>query len=176
MSRRKRVVRNTIILLILFAFRFGSGSLYLTPIAAHEASERSLHYGPSEVVHMEDFDGGKFILGKYDKWISCNTVNKSMFFFWLYGGQNLGTEIDISEPMNYTWSYSRPIFKCYGNINDDRISRVDLTIKDGTVLSTTEFYDDMFLITSEETTNFRSIKAYDDQGNVLFEDDRYENR
>lgn len=172
MNRKKKVVRNIIILLFLFLLRFVSYNLYLSPIAAHEASEKSIHYGPSEVVYIEDFDGGKFILGKYDKWISLNTVNKSMFMFWTFGSPVNGIEVDKTKPLDYTWAYSRPMFKYFGIINDDNISKIEVTTDNGTVLSQTEFYDDMFLLTLEAETRFDSIKAYDSQGNILFEEDR----
>ncbi|MDR7870787.1 MAG: hypothetical protein RIN55_08020 [Tissierellaceae bacterium] len=172
MNRNKKILRNITILLILFILRFNSFNLYLTPKAAHEASERSIHYGPSEVTHIQDFDKGKFILSKYDRWISCNTVRKSMFFFWTFGSQVTGIEVDETKPLDYTWSYSRPNFKCYGIINDNRIDKVEVYVDDGSVLSQTEFYDDMFLLTWVDEVKFSSIKAYDSHGNILFEDDR----
>lgn len=172
MNRKKKIARNIIVLLVLLVIRFASSYIYLTPMAAYKASERGLHYGPSQIIHVEDFKDRKLILGKYDRWISCNTVKKSIFFFWQYGGSQLGPEIDSSEPLNYTWSYSIPLFKSYGIINDDRISRVEVTIQDGTILSTTEFHDNMFLIAIEEVTDFQNIKAYDDQGNILYEEGR----
>jgi len=75
MSRIKKVIRNLIILVLLFILYMMWAGLYLTPLLANEHSERSAHYGPSEVIHIENFDGGKYILCKYDRWFSCNTVN-----------------------------------------------------------------------------------------------------
>ncbi len=179
MSRKKKLARNIIILLILFILRFASNNLYFTPLAAHEASEKSRNYGPSQVVHVENFDGGKFILGKYDKWIWLNKVKKSMFIFWTFDSVQGPMEVDTREALIYSWGYSRPFFKYYGIINDDNISKIEVTTDSGTVLTQTDFYDDMFLLTVEEETRFHSIKAYDSQGNILYEDDRgwrYENR
>ena len=121
MNRKKKVVRNIVILIILSILTFTRG-IYLTPLAAHKASERSIHYGPSKVVHIEDFDGGKYILCKYDKWISCNTINRSLFFFWTFGNQVTGIEVDKDKPLDVTWSNSYGSYKLYGIVNDKNIN------------------------------------------------------
>lgn len=85
MSRSKKVIRNIIILILLFFLFHQHLGLYLTPLAAHKSSERGINYGPSKVVYVEDYadnyDKGKYLLCKYDKWVSCNTVNRTLFFF-----------------------------------------------------------------------------------------------
>lgn len=172
MIRKKKIVKNVVILIVLSILSFNRG-IYLTPIAAHKASERSIHYGPSKVIHIEDFDGGKYILCKYDKWISCNTVNRSLFFFWSFGNQVTGIEVDKEKPLNFTWSLSNDGSKVYGIINDKNINRVELNLEDGTTFSQTEFYDDdMFLFTWEGEAGISGVKAYDSQGNILFDEDR----
>ena len=174
MSRLNKVIRNILIIAgMLFLFFWRSG-LYLSPLSAHEHSERSIHYGPSEVVHVEDFDGGKYILGKYDKWISCNTVNRELFFFWRFGNQPIGFENDKTKAVDFTWGGSYQNYKVYGIINDDKVKKIEITLDNGKVLTQTEFYDDLFLITWSsnvaENLNFIKIKGYDSGNNVLFEE------
>ncbi|WP_353092828.1 hypothetical protein [Tissierella praeacuta] len=174
MSRLKKILRNIIILVILFFIFLKSSGLYLTPLSAHKNSERSIHYGPSKVVHIEDFDKGKYILCKYDKWISCNTVKRSLFFFWSFGGQVTGRENDLSNPLSYTWSGGvREFYKVYGIINDDRIKEIEVTLENGDILTQNEFYEGMFLVTwsanDDSLMDFAGIKAYDSNGNILFE-------
>lgn len=174
MNRKKKVARNIVILLILSIITF-TRSLYLTPLAAHEASERSIHYGPSKVVHIEDFDQGKYLISKYDKWISCNTVNRSMFFFWTFGDQVTGIEVDKDKPLNFSYGSGDNVGKFYGIINDKSINRVELYLEDGRTLAQTEFYDgDMFLFTWDVDNNkqwYNGIRAYDFQGNLIYEED-----
>lgn len=174
MNRKKKVARNIFILIILSIIIF-TRVLYLTPIAAHEASERSLHYGPSKVVHVEDFDGGKFILSKYDKWISCDTVNRSKSFFWYFGSRKT-VENEQNKPLDYGWGMDdRYGTMLYGVINDDRISKVELQLEGGSTLSQTDFYDgDMFLFIWENDFTqiwLNSIKAYDALGNLILEEE-----
>ena len=104
MDRFKKAIRNIIILIILCLLFFKSSELYLTPISAHEHSERSIHYGPSEVIHIEDWDGGKYILCKYDKWVSCNTVNRALLF--LKFNQPTGFEKWQIQSLDYTGGFS----------------------------------------------------------------------
>lgn len=177
MSRRKRVARNTVALVILSWLFLSRSGLYLSAISAHEHSERSAHYGPSEVVHIEDFPGGKFILGKYDKWISCNTINRALLLFWRFGDQPTGIENDGTKSVVYNWGVRNESCILYGIINDPSVKRIEVTLTDGTAFSQTEFYDDMFLFTWEVNDSnspyARLVRGYDAAGNVVFEEKTY---
>jgi hypothetical protein len=174
MDRQKKVLRNFLIIAILVPLALYRSGSYLTPLSAHEHSERSIHYGPSQVVHIQDYEEGKYILCKYDKWISCNTVNRQWLFFWRFGNQVTGIENDLTKGVNYTWSSSYQYFKAYGIINDDRIKKIEIMLSDGTTLTQTDFYDDMFLLTwtTEKHSDkyMKSIRGYDSNNAVLYED------
>lgn len=174
MLRLKKIFRNIIILglIILLFSRLG---FFLSPMAAHRHSERTIHYGPSEVAHVQDFSGGKYILGSYDKWVSCNTVNRKFFLFWTMGNQPIGFENDESKEVDYSWGMtSDKNDKLYGIINSDEIEKIEIVFENEKTLSITEFYDDLFLITWEseddERLYHRKIKGYDSKGNIIFED------
>lgn len=176
MSRLKKVIKNIIILALLFLLFFWRSGLYLSPLSAHEHSERSIHYGPSQVVHVEDFDGGKYILGKYDKWVSCNTVNRELFFFWRFGNQPIGFENDKTKAVDYTWGSSYQNNKLYGIINDERVKKVEITLSSGKIFAQTEFYSNLFLFTwksnNNESWDFENIKGYDSGNTIIFEEER----
>lgn len=174
MSRCKKVLRNVIILVILFGLFMYRAGFYLTPISAHEHSERSIHYGPSEVVHIEDFDEGKYILGKYDKWVSCNTVNRELFFFWGFGNFSIGSENDTTKLLTYNWDGSHDNLKIYGIINDDSIKRVEVILNNGETLTQSEFYEGLFLLTwkadlSIKSGWFKEIRGYDSNDIMVFQ-------
>lgn len=173
MSRLKKVIRNIIILGILCFIFFIRLGFYLDPIAAHENSERSLHYGPSNIVHIEDFEKGKFILGRYDKWISCDTVYRELFFFWRFGSNSVGLENDKTKAIRHNMVYSNPYYKVYGIINDDRIEKIEITLENGDVLTKTDFYDGLFLFYWEsensEYDEYKELRGYDAQNNLIFE-------
>lgn len=172
MNRVKKIIRNIVVIAILLYVYLGYSGLYLSPLSAHENSERSIHYGPSEIVHIKDFEKGKYILGKYDKWISCNTVNKKLFVLWGFGDQVTGFENDKSKTVDYTWNMSHTYYKLYGIINDDRIKEIEITLVNGERIIQTEFFDDFFLFTwkgkDEKGWDFESIIVYDLNDNVIF--------
>ena len=173
MSRTKKIIRNMCIIIILSLFILSRSGLYFTPLSAHESSERGLNYGPSKVIHIENFKNGKYILGKYDKWVSCNTVRKTFLFFWRVGGQSVGFENNKSEKVNYTWSSFYYDFKAYGIVNDADIKKIEVLLSNGEVLAQTDFYEDLFLLTwhsdEKETIYFKGIRGYDANGNIVFE-------
>ncbi len=171
MSRIKKIVRNICIITLLSLFIMSRLGLYFTPLSAHESSERGISYGPSKVIHIEDFENGKYILGKYDKWVSCNTLIKTWFFFWRANG-NVGFENVKTEKISYTWSSSYNNFKAYGIVNDADIKKIEVLLSNGEVLAQTDFYEDLFLLTwhsdEKETIYFNGIRGYDADGNIVF--------
>jgi len=142
-------------------------------MSAHKSSERYYHYGPSEVVHIEDFANSKYLLCKYDNMISCNTVKSSFLLFWKSGNYPIGFENDKTKPLAYSWGSSDPYWEVYGIVNDDRIKRVEIILDDGRILTQSEFYDDLFLFTWESFDNHslgsKNLKGYDSDNNVIYE-------
>lgn len=173
MNRKRKIVRNLVILAGLLLLLNYIGVLYFSPTAAHEASERTIHYGPSTVVHTEEFDEGKYFLCKYDKWISCNTVNRYLIFYWQIGSQATGFENDKSEIIDFIGSMRGGNSKIYGSINDNRVQKIQIAMFDGTILEETEFYDGLFLITWDDSLPEdilgHYIKAYDENGQLLYQ-------
>lgn len=173
MNRNRKVILNLLIMAILVPLVLYRSGLYLSPLSAHKHSERRIHYGPSQVVYIQDFEEGKYFLCKYDKWISCNTINRELLFFWRFGSQVTGIENDLSKAVSYTWHYSEGYYKVYGIINDERVKKIEGILSDGTVLTQTDFYEDMFLLTWTGESNkpyFIEIKGYDLHDTIIYED------
>lgn len=131
-----------------------------------------MNYGPSKVVHTENYEKGRYYLCMYDKWISCDTVDRFWYFFWSFGNQVTGIENDKKKALCYTWSSNNPYYKIYGIRNDKSISKVEITLDDGSVLSQTGFYEDMFLIPWKASGNsyVKSVRGYDKAGNIIFKE------
>lgn len=177
MSRRKKVIRNFIILGVLLFITFRGIGIYLTPIAAHEYSERRAYYGPSEVVHVEDYEEGKLILSKYDRWISCSEVYRVLFFFWMAGHNALGFENDKTKAINWQLDGTNSYYTFYGIINDDKVKKVQLILNNGQTYSETEFHDNLFLFIWKAVKRIgyekwlpSSVRGYDENNNVIFEE------
>lgn len=149
-------------------------SLHFIPMAAYEIKEKSLHYGPSEIIHIEDIDRGKLLVGRYDKWISCGPVEK-YFLFWKVGNSHHGLEKDESQAINFNAGSSQGLIFFYGFINDEKVDKVELSLGNGEVYSEMKNFEDIFLIlaeTDEETASqldLREFKAYDKKGKVIYE-------
>lgn len=174
MTKIIKLIRNIGIIIILLILLIRIGGLHFSPVTAYEKTERSLHYGPSDIIHIEDIDGDKLILGKYDKWISFMPVKKEFIFFWKAGGHSLGMEIDDREILNYWIGMTDDTYYCYGIINDQIVEEVEISLKDGRIFRGSDFYDDLFLIKWESENDYDgwrqiNVKAYDANGKVIFE-------
>lgn len=138
-----------------------------------------MHYGPSKIEHIEDYEKGKYLLCKYDKWISCDEIDRSLFFMWrIGGGDPEGVEYNSSIPFdsyfhssatsNVTYTY------IYGIVNDPSITKIEVTLKNGNVLTQTNFYDGTFIVHwTDKTDTFKKIRAYNQNGKII-EDQKYQ--
>lgn len=67
------------IVLLMLTFKASSLSYgSFSPIKAHYQSERTFHYGPSEIIKTINLKGTKIYLCRYKDWISANTVKKGI--------------------------------------------------------------------------------------------------
>ena len=65
----------------------------------------------------------------------------------------------------------KELYKVYGIINDRSIKKVEIILANGDTLLQEDFYDNMFLIPLETVGlgDFSGIRAYDEEGNIVFE-------
>lgn len=169
MSRTKKIIRNCLIILVFILIFFNYSGMYLTPISAHEFSEKSIHYGPSKIKHIEDYDKGEYLLCQYDKWVSCDNINRTLFFFWSMGGPSVtGFENNKSEAVDFSWCSTYNYYRFYGIVNAPNVKKIKLILNNGNVLTQTNFYDGLFLITwhSEETPEV--VDGYDINGKIIY--------
>jgi hypothetical protein len=113
-------------------------------------------------------------MGKYGKWLSCDNVPKRFLFFWGFGESPCGFEYDKTKAVSYTWNMNNGLYKVYGIVNDQDIKKIDILLSDGKVLSTTDFYNNLFLLTWESPNSnhsclLRKLIGYDRKGKVIFE-------
>jgi len=172
MNRKKKLFRNVLFIVIFICFVLFTGMFYIDSAAAHRASERSAHYGPSEIVHVEDFPGGKYYLGKYDQWITCNIIKESNGIFWRFASDVTGLEIKYDNPIFYAAQFSQPNARAFGILHDNNITKVEVHLTDGTILTQEDFYEDMFLLAWDSEFEFHKIVAYDLSGTVIYQDEK----
>ncbi|EFM12502.1 conserved hypothetical protein [Paenibacillus curdlanolyticus YK9] len=155
-----------------------------SPEQAHQLSERSFHYGPSNVVRKVEvpFDRDQVIfLGKYKDWFSADTVQRKRGR-WVPGGSVAGVPIDRDKAISYSWQGdspkdSRMSYKFYGYVSDERITAVELLMTDkksGKAAPLREEIkeDRMFLFLWEAkqgSLQWQAIRGLDKDGKVIDE-------
>ncbi len=175
MNRVIKTIRNLIFICILLAVFLATTGLRFTPTQAHITSEKSIHYGPSNIVKIFDYEKYQHFLCTYDKWVSCNTVRRKLLFFWTVGGQTTGFENDISKEINYSYSWTRipdNSALVYGIVNNTNITKIELYATDGSVFIQDELYDNLFYFSWQcESTEFgvEKIIGYDENDKEISE-------
>lgn len=100
----------------------------LSALKAHEKSERTYHYGPSEVIETRDLAKCRIYLCRYKDWFSADTVKKGLIL-WYPGNVDGGTKIDYGKQVTYTANAEGDtdggrIIKVYGYVNDEKITTI----------------------------------------------------
>lgn len=165
-----------ILILICFntsVFSYGGFS----PIGAHESSERTYRYGPSDIIKTIELDNVKIYLCKYKNWYSTSIVQKEKFK-WYTRGIDVSKPIDTSLPINYTWDYtnvnhSLGVNKVFGYVANPDITAVLVESENHEHVLKYELDNSrMFIFTwngENELYRFKNIKGFDAVGNVVYE-------
>lgn len=180
MIKKQKLIRNTLILVLLLLISTSFLGASFTPLSAHKRSERTANYGPSTIIKSQKIKGGMLYLCKYDKWFSLNTVKRGFLGLWYAGDQVHGSENDIKNAINYSWGISSikdnyRLGKFYGIVNDPNIKSVKLALDvndEMKIFEQKELYDSMFLFTLEgDVVNFQAAKitGLDKDSNIIFE-------
>lgn len=182
MKRFKQTLRNLLIIAIsLFLFMQFNG-LYFSPVKAMHASERDLHYGPSEIVHSFDYGDSRFFLTRYEDYISLKPIKRALGIFWRYGG-GYGAENHKDRPLYCTYGSQDSSWWICGIRNDSDISRVEVVMQnsDGNkkTVSSNTFYEDLFYVIWEDVSEAElgyhvrplHISAYNHAGDLVYESD-----
>lgn len=148
------------------------------PIKAHEASERTYHYGPSEIIETVDLDDIKIYLCRYKDWFSLSTVNKRFLKWYSRGGDV--QEIKADEKV--TWGYCGSqiegygfLMRFYGYVNDEEISTITLEVQGANGNKVLEYKlddDHMFIFycnEDKEDYSFQYLRGLNDAGEVVYE-------
>lgn len=142
--------------LYYYAFSFGSFSA----IGAYRASERTMHYGPSEIKKEVNVTGGKVFLGKYKDWISAAPIEKKIIK-WYPGSGGAGCPIKYSDKISHFMECGTIwkglwVYNVFGYVNDSAIKVVKLQVYKNGKKSTIKYNltsDKMFIFCLENNEN-----------------------
>ncbi|MBB6452512.1 hypothetical protein HNQ94_000957 [Salirhabdus euzebyi] len=164
---------------------------HLSPLEAHQQSERTFYYGPSEVVEEVEIGDARIYLGTYKNWFSANMVLKHKGIFWAPGSGVGGHEINKSKDLSYSWSGSSidkdtMLMRFYGIVTNPEIVDVELDLVEATLnsdsyqkdqINTLSFHlknHRMFLFHwNMQENNYRqvAIRGLDENGEVVYEEE-----
>ncbi len=159
-------------------FKYGKFS----PIKAHEASERTFHYGPSEIVETIDTDDIKIYLCRYKKWVSMSTITKD-YLKWKIRG-NAIKEIKADEKVSWSYSGSKIkgyglLMRVFGYVSDEDISTITLEVEGATGNKVLEYElneNRMFIFywnDEEEKYELEKLKGINDHGEIGYDKEFY---
>src|SRR5690554_1207602 len=194
MKKKKAIIINIIIIAFsLLVYMTATGGAF-TAEKAHIKQERTIHYGPSEIVGEVKQGNSKFFLTQFNGYYSCSMIERGFLGLW-YGTKRSGmwgTEIDQSKPINYNQflvhgdeSNFNELY-VYGVLNDNNIKKIeiDLFLEDAEeklqtasieITGPDEIFGDMFfgVIEKRGTINIvypKRVVAFDQEGQLIYEE------
>ncbi|WP_058307661.1 hypothetical protein [Gracilibacillus massiliensis] len=190
-EKHKSIIEWTFaVLLIVFVVSKSSFFQYyhLSPSAAYEQSERSYHYGPSEIIEEVELGDVRIYLGKYKEWFSANMIERRFGFLWTPGSGVGGIPIDTSEELNYSWQATQTndqyVWNFFGIVHNQDITQIEIDVVDDYqyekmyAQEQIETYtyqvnsERMFLINwSGENRHAVNLRGINDNNEVLYEKD-----
>lgn len=133
-SKIFRAIIEWIIAFVLVIICVNFYSLNFTPFQAFRNSERTINYGPSEIIKELDKNGTKIYLARYKNWISSQVIERQWGTWRFSGGNVTGTPINYKEKITYSFGGSaetdnKYLWDLYGYVNDTKINKVILQVK-----------------------------------------------
>ncbi|EGT0697021.1 TPA: hypothetical protein ACY4SF_001931 [Clostridium perfringens] len=151
-----------------------------TPLKAHEQSEKSVYYGPSNIIKTIDLGKEKIYLCKYKDWFSIDIIRKGLIK-WHPVNYPAGYPIDYSKQVTFNTYTSKPIknsepiAKIYGYVNDPQIKNIVLEDNNNKIISNYELDENKMFILTSHTNNEKNkanyIKGLDTNGNIIYEEE-----
>jgi len=170
-----------IILVVICVYFYVLRDTSFTPLQAFKSSERTINYGPSQIIKELDKEGTKVYLAKYKNWISSQVIERKLLTWRVTGGNITGIPINYNEKITHSWSGStetdnKSLWNLYGYVNDNSITKVTLQIKKQEKTESLEYQLDksnMFIFSwfdyKGEKSNFTKITGMDKNNNVVYE-------
>ncbi|MFC5405906.1 hypothetical protein [Cohnella soli] len=189
--RRKTIwtVAEWLLVAVLLLLLVQERMLPIGSLSAEEAfrdSEKSFHYGPSEIIRKinePDTRNQVVFLSRYKDWFSAPSVVKRATGWGPGNGSVGGMKIDPNKPLSYSWEgnsggSSMMRYKFFGYVPDDRISTVELLKTDSVTgkkapLRESLLHDRMFIFLWQDKNGHReweAIRGLDSNGQVIFEE------
>ncbi len=190
MKRKRQIVIQPVIIVVLGLIIFDRSNLYRTPREFLDANERGLHYGPSDKILLEEeySNGELLVIGKIgDDALSIGEGKRKLFFFWGMPGGGFTGYRPISEDREVVAEYLERFHAVVGLTNNKDIKEVEFKLFVGRDHATTEraevdedgFFmarlDDGLVEKYREDDNFvwfypLELKGFDKDGKLIYEE------
>lgn len=145
MKRKKDIVRNILIAAVMLFFVYILGGFFPTAMDAFHTSERSSHYGPSNILCTVDVGNTRHFFGSFKQTYSHSETRRLLPFMWRFGDQSLAMERGADRPMEryadkqrfgtgWFGGESRQGNFVFGPINSPDVASIEVKTPEGVVL------------------------------------------
>ena len=173
MSRRKKLIRNIIILSLICSFFYFTGGYYLSREACIMDSIRSLYCEEDEFItssNLNDYD--ITLVADLDNKTASLFSTKRVGFLYRIGDNTTGNKLRKDKPLVLGGLSSSQFGSAiYIYRNDKNIEKIEVAVENGETVILDEWEKDFILLSFENKENWTHIvcRVYDDSGNLIYE-------
>ena len=173
MSKRKKLIRNIIILVLLCAFYYFISSCYLTKEACIMDSVRGLYSKETEIItdaRINDYE--VTLLADLDNLTAAIFATKKTGLCYSIGNNMTGSRINRDVPIDMDGFFDSDVGSVlYIYRNDKAIDEIEVVLRSGETVIMNEWEKDFILITYEDTDNWKPTicRVYDENNELVYE-------
>ena len=190
MKRKRQIVIQLVIIVVLGLILFDRSRLYRTPVEFLRANEKGLHYGPSDKILLQEeyTNGDLLVIGKIgEDALSIGEGKRKMFFFWGMPGGGFTGYRPIGEDKEVVVEYLERFNAVVGLTNNKNIKEIEFDLFHNRDYVATEsakvndegffvaYLDDGYIEKYKEKENFvwlypLEVKGFDSNGKLIYEE------
>ncbi|KMK75855.1 hypothetical protein [Alkalihalobacillus pseudalcaliphilus] len=147
---------------------------YLSPENTLRYSEKSMHYGPSDIIDERKVNSSIIYLSTYKDWFSASHVERKWGIFWQHrngGGIKKNSEEAITHIFGSSFKGEPAISYMGGYVSDPEIDVIEVEL-DHETLQEPVNDQQLFLVVWKGGRSYEVLRSYrglNEEGDVLYE-------
>lgn len=173
MNRKKKLIRNIVILSLILSFYYFTGGIYLTKESCIMDSVRGLYSNEKEIITSEKINSYEVtLLADRENLTAAIFSTKKTGPFYRIGGSMIGSEIHQDVPIDIDGMFDSD----FGSVvyiyrNDKSIEEIEVVKGNGETVMINVWEKDFILIAYEDTDSWTHTicRVYDENHEIVYE-------
>lgn len=180
MNKKKKLTLQIVVLILILLSLFLQYQLFFSWESAYRHLETYEHFGPASEIHTLNDSGDRYILAKYDRWISIFYIYEQYGFFYRPGFMTDSLEIDKEADISLQTSvvhFNEREYLVYAYAKDP-ITTLEVVRGDGSTITLEPLTDHIHIgywlwesVEVNPELEITIVRGYDQEGELVYEEE-----